>query len=149
MTSVKDVREYLSRTVHLKILYSKTKDWAFTNIFVAMITFIRYDTDMTTDTIVDVGFIGRKTTFISKIKLLQSLEDMLHSQERLIFFKQKFSIKICLDLLYEIWFQLRFWIDKAMKVNSSWNEFQYSKKLSVLFYRIKIWSSSSFPAALI
>ena len=67
-----------------------------------MVTFIHYDTDTTTDTIVDVGFIGRKTTFISKIKLLQSLEDMLHSQERLIFFKQKFSIKICLDLLYEI-----------------------------------------------
>ena len=60
-----------------------------------MITFIHYDTDTTTDTIADVGFIGRKTTFISKIKLLQSLEDMLHSQERLIsiFLNKSFPLK--------------------------------------------------------
>ena len=51
-----------------------------------MITFIHCDTDTTTESIVDVAFIGRKTTFIRKQLLSFNfyLDDVLHSQKRLI-----------------------------------------------------------------
>ena len=70
-------------------------------------------------------------------KLLQSLEDALHSQQRSIsiFSNKVFFTKMCLDILYEIWFHIRFWIDKAMKGNCSRNYFHILKNLA--FYSTK------------